>query len=77
MSLLTFNECQIKKKGFGIGHMRDGVGVLKEIDKLGRLVIPKEFRDRLLLGAEVEVVLTEDGILVRNPEYKLVRDAQK
>ena len=66
-----------KRKVFGIGHMRDGVGVLKEIDKLGRLVIPKEFRDRLLLGAEVEVVLTEDGILVRNPEYRLVRDAKK
>lgn len=53
--------------------MRDSIDVMKEIDKLGRLVIPKEFRDRLLLGTEVEVVLTEDGVLIRNPEYKLIK----
>ena len=53
--------------------MKDTVGVIKEIDNLGRIVIPKEMRDRLSLGKSVEVVLTETGVLVRNPEYKLAR----
>ena len=55
--------------------MKDTVGVIKEIDTLGRIVIPKEMRDRLSLGRSVEVALTESGVLVRNPEYKLVRVA--
>lgn len=49
------------------------IGVIKEIDKLGRIVIPKEMRDRLGFGDSVEVVVTEEGVLVRNPEYRLVR----
>ena len=51
----------------------DGIGVIKEIDKLGRIVIPKDMRDRLALGESVEVTLTEEGILIRNPIYKLVK----
>ena len=53
--------------------MKETVGVIKEIDNLGRIVIPKEMRDRLSLGKSVEVLLTENGVLIRNPEYKLVR----
>ena len=49
------------------------IGVIKEIDKLGRIVIPKEMRDRLGFGDSVEVVVTEEGVLVRNPQYRLVR----
>ena len=49
------------------------VGVIKEIDKLGRIVIPKEMRDRLAFGESVEVTLTEEGVLIRNPEYKLIK----
>ena len=49
------------------------IGVIKEIDKLGRIVIPKEMRDRLGFGDSVEVVMTKNGVLVRNPEYRLVR----
>ena len=52
--------------------MNHRIGVKKEIDRLGRLVIPKEMRDTLCLGSEVELVLTEEGILVRNPRYRLV-----
>lgn len=48
------------------------VGVLKEIDSLGRIVIPKEFRERLKLNKEVEVILTESGVIIRNSKYKLV-----
>ena len=53
--------------------MQEKVGVIKEVDKLGRIVIPKEFRERLLLEKNVEVLLTKDGVLIRNPEWQLVR----
>ncbi|MBR6726692.1 MAG: hypothetical protein IKM08_00730 [Clostridia bacterium] len=49
------------------------LGIVKEIDNLGRIVIPKEFRDRLMLEKQVELVLTKDGMLIRNPEYELVK----
>ena len=49
------------------------VGIIKEVDKLGRVLIPKEFRDRFGLTERVEVVPTESGVLIRNPEYVLVR----
>ena len=52
--------------------MEKGIGVKKEIDRLGRLVIPKEMRATLQLGDVVELVMTEEGVLVRNPEFKLV-----
>lgn len=53
--------------------MKDDVGVLKEIDKLGRIVIPKEFRERFGLNEEVEIIATESGIVIRSPKYQLVR----
>ena len=53
--------------------MKDSVGVIKEIDNLGRIVIPKEMRERLSLEKRVEVVLTKDGVLLRNPEYELIK----
>jgi AbrB family looped-hinge helix DNA binding protein len=48
------------------------IGVIKEIDSLGRIVIPKEFRERLKLDKEVEVVLTETGVIIRNSKYRLI-----
>ena len=53
--------------------MHAKIGVIKEVDKLGRIVIPKDFRDRLGFARTVEVVLTEQGVLIRNPEYELVK----
>ena len=53
--------------------MVNKVGVIKEIDKLGRIVIPKEMRERLGFERDVEVVMTEEGILIRNSVYKLVK----
>ena len=53
--------------------MKDIVGIIKEIDKLGRIVIPKEHRERFGLRKDVEIIVTEHGILLRNPQYKLVR----
>lgn len=49
----------------------DNVGVIKEFDKLGRIVIPKQMRNRYGLYTKVEVVATKDGVLIRNPEYVL------
>lgn len=57
--------------------MKEMVGVIKEIDNLGRIVIPKEMRQRLFLDKKVEVVLTKEGVLVRNPEYELKRVENK
>ena len=59
--------------------MDNRVGIVKEIDKLGRIVIPKEFRERFSIEKDVEILITEKGILIRNPEYILVKreDAEK
>jgi len=53
--------------------MENQVGILKDVDRLGRLVIPKELRDLYHLGDRVEVVATEGGVLVRDPQYILVK----
>ena len=53
--------------------MKEIVGVIKEIDRLGRIVIPKELRERFALSESVEMIATEFGVVLRNPEYKLVR----
>ena len=47
--------------------MSRAIGIIKVIDSLGRIVIPKEMRERLSLGREVEPVLTDEGILIRDP----------
>ena len=51
----------------------DNVGIKKEIDKLGRICIPKEMRKLFNLENEVELELTKDGILIKNPEYVLIK----
>ena len=53
--------------------MKNKIGVIKDIDNLGRLVIPKEMRDTFKLDKSVELVVTEEGVLVRNPKYKLIK----
>ena len=49
------------------------IGIIKEFDKLGRLVIPKEYRERFGLDGRVELVVTREGILIKSPEYELVK----
>ena len=49
------------------------IGIVKEFDKLGRIVIPKELRERYIAGDRVEIVMTPKGILLRDPEYILVK----
>ncbi len=47
--------------------MKNKIGVIKESDTLGRLVIPQEMRDLSKFEKEIELVITENGVLVRNP----------
>ncbi len=56
---------------------KEFVGVIKGFDKLGRIVIPKELRERFALADEVEIVATKEGVLLRNPEYILVKKEEK
>lgn len=56
-----------------MNQKKEEIGIIKEIDALGRIVIPKEFRERLGLKKEVEVVLTVDGVLIRNSEYEIIK----
>ena len=53
--------------------MDKNIDIIKEIDRLGRIVIPKEYRERLNLTNEVEIVLTKEGVLIKNPKYVLVK----
>ena len=49
------------------------IGVVKEVDALGRICIPKDMRNAVGLTKEVELLVTSDGLLIRNPQYKLVK----
>lgn len=50
----------------------DNIGIINEIDALGRHQNPKEIRKRLGLGERVEPVITRDGLLIKSPELVLV-----
>lgn len=52
--------------------MNNKIGITKEIDGLGRLVIPKEMREMFQLDKNVELIVTKEGILLRNPKYELI-----
>lgn len=47
-------------------------GIVKEIDSLGRIVIPKEIRNLFELDSAVEIIVTDEGVLLRNPKYALI-----
>ena len=53
--------------------MDSKIGIIREFDKLGRLVIPKEIRTLFNFNKEVEIVVTNNGVLLRNPKYKLIK----
>ena len=57
--------------------MKNSIGIIKEVDRLGRIVIPKELRERFGLNERVELVATEYGILLKSPNYKLVKVEKK
>ena len=49
------------------------VGVTKKIDDVGRICIPKQMRMLFNFEDKVELQITKDGILLKNPEYVLVK----
>ena len=67
--ILHLYECN----NYFLGLYYEKVGITKEIDDLGRLHIPKEIRNRLGLGGTVQLVVTEDGLLIKSEEYKLTK----
>lgn len=58
------NNNKKRQKKINIGETR---GLIKQIDKLGRMIIPKEFRDTLGLEEkdEVEIFLLKDGFYIK------------
>ncbi len=54
----------------------DRIGIKKEIDKLGRFSIPKDMRNLFNIKDEVELQVTEEGILLKNPGYILVKKSE-
>ncbi len=51
----------------------DKIGIVKEFDNLGRIVIPKEMRQLFEFEKEVELVITVNVALIHRPEYKLAK----
>ena len=52
--------------------MSEIIGIIKEVDSLGRVVIPKEIRNAYKPDKEVEIIPTEDGVFLRNPRFDIV-----
>ena len=48
------------------------IGIIKVFDKLGRIVIPKELRERFGLDSGVEIIATKEGVILRSPKFRLV-----
>jgi len=49
------------------------IGIKKIIDKNGRLVIPIQYREFYHLDGEVAIIDTPEGVLITNPNYKMVK----
>lgn len=49
------------------------LGIIRKVDDLGRIVIPKEIRSFFHIGIndEVEITVTTDGILLKKPGYEV------
>ena len=44
------------------------IGIIKGIDRLGRLVIPKKYRELFGLTDKAEIILIPEGILIVKPQ---------
>ena len=45
------------------------IGIIKKIDRLGRIVIPKDLRKRYNLKDEIELIATKEGVLIKQPDF--------
>ena len=50
----------------------ENIGIIRELDNLGRVTIPKEWRDLFKFEGPLEIVATTEGVLIRHSKYKLV-----
>ena len=52
-----------------------GVGIKVKIDNLGRIVIPKQYRDFYHLNNEegIFITATTEGLFISNPRYEIVK----
>ena len=55
--------------------MRETIGITRNMDNLGRVTIPKEYREffRMAERQRVEILATEEGILIRVPDRAVTR----
>lgn len=55
------------------------IGIVRKIDSLGRVTLPKEFRRvfKLDKNDEIEILATDDGILLRVPNIEVRRVGTK
>ncbi len=55
------------------------IGVIRSVDSLGRFVIPKEYREfyHIEKGNSLEIYMTKEGILIKNPEFEVIPIADK
>ena len=51
------------------------IGIIRRIDQLGRVTIPKEIREiyKLACDEQIEIIGTEGGILLRIPGIEIKR----
>ena len=51
------------------------IGIVRKVDSLGRVTLPKEFRRifRMNSNEYIEITATEQGILLRNPDIEVKR----
>lgn len=55
------------------GEIMTSIGIIRKVDNLGRIVLPKEIRDFFHVGINenVEIMTTSEGILIRKPGYEV------
>ena len=55
------------------------IGIVRKIDSLGRVTLPKELRRvfKLDKNEEIEILATDDGILLRVPNIEVRRIGTK
>ena len=49
------------------------IGIKRTIDKIGRIYLPIEMRQLYGFEKEIELQPTTEGILIKNPDYVLVK----
>ena len=51
------------------------IGIIRKVDPLGRVTLPKEMRNLFQIGKDdwVEILATDEGILLRVPNVEVKR----